>query len=209
MANIGLASWLSPEQDYFWVYPSGRTNWGENLSPIYTYCLRIHHYWHNVKLSRWRARRQCVWMDPKGSSTPSDYATVTVTLTGGAFDLLQIFKGAARQRYGDRSVIARCEQTLKVCLHVPLCPRLQQIYIDGLNRFRTQSVRQAVRRHWHNDGLWWTRARRCNTVVYVIYPLLRVTIVLYLENVKHWRLTYYCNTERIYLQKQISVIRAW
>ena len=45
----------------------------------------------------------------KGSSTPSDYAMVTVTLTGGTFDLLQIFKGAARQRYGDRSVIARCE----------------------------------------------------------------------------------------------------
>ena len=45
----------------------------------------------------------------KGSFTPSDYVAVTVMLTGGAFHLDKQIKGAARQRYGDRYVIARCE----------------------------------------------------------------------------------------------------
>ena len=42
---------------------------------------------------------------------PSDYVTVTVTLTGGTFDLFGKIKDAARQRYGDGDVVARCEQT--------------------------------------------------------------------------------------------------
>ena len=45
----------------------------------------------------------------QGSFTPSDYVAVTVTLTGGAFHLDKQIKGAARQRYGDRYVIAWCE----------------------------------------------------------------------------------------------------
>ena len=49
----------------------------------------------------------------KGSFTPSDYVTVTVTLTGGTFDLAKQIKGAARQRYCDSDVIAWCEQTFR------------------------------------------------------------------------------------------------
>ena len=48
----------------------------------------------------------------KGSFTLSDYITVTVTLTGGTFDLAKQIKGATRQHYGDCNVIAWCEQTL-------------------------------------------------------------------------------------------------
>ena len=44
----------------------------------------------------------------KGPCTLSDYATVTVTLTGGAFE----DQRCRPSRYGDRSVIARCEWTL-------------------------------------------------------------------------------------------------
>ena len=55
----------------------------------------------------------------KGSFTPSDDVAVTVTLTGGAFHLDKQIKGAARQCYGHRYVIARCEWTLSVntCCH--------------------------------------------------------------------------------------------
>ena len=44
---------------------------------------------------------------------PSDYVTVTVTLTGGIFDLFGKIKGTAHQRYGDgdSDEVARCEQT--------------------------------------------------------------------------------------------------
>ena len=48
----------------------------------------------------------------KGSFTPSDSIMITA-LTGGTFDLAKQKTGAARQRYGDRDVIAQCEQTLK------------------------------------------------------------------------------------------------
>ena len=47
-------------------------------------------------------------------SQPSNYVTVTVMLTGSTFDLAKQIKGAARQRYGDRDVIARCEQTFSL-----------------------------------------------------------------------------------------------
>ena len=53
----------------------------------------------------------------KGSFTPSDYMAVTVTLTGGTFDLAKQIKGATHQRYGDCSIIAQCEQTLKAHSH--------------------------------------------------------------------------------------------
>ena len=45
----------------------------------------------------------------KGLFTPSDYVTVTVTLTGDTFDLFVNIKGTARQRYGDRNGVAWCE----------------------------------------------------------------------------------------------------
>ena len=45
----------------------------------------------------------------KGLFTPSNYVTVTVTLVGGTFDLFGKINGAARQRYGDRDVVAWCE----------------------------------------------------------------------------------------------------
>ena len=45
---------------------------------------------------------------------PSDSVTVTATLTGGAFDFAKQSKDAARQRYGDRDVISRCEQTFRI-----------------------------------------------------------------------------------------------
>ena len=35
---------------------------------------------------------------------------------GGAFDVAKQIKGAACQRYGDRDVIARCEQILRTLL---------------------------------------------------------------------------------------------
>ena len=50
----------------------------------------------------------------KGPFTPSDYVAVTVTLMGGAFHLDKQIKGAARQRYGHRYVIAWCEWTLRM-----------------------------------------------------------------------------------------------
>ena len=50
----------------------------------------------------------------QGLLTPSDYVTVTVTLTGSTFRLGKQIKGTTRQCYGDCYVIAQCEQTFTV-----------------------------------------------------------------------------------------------
>ena len=60
-----------------------------------------------VRLERYQI--SCIQINTKGSFTPSDYVAVTVTLTGGAFHLDKQIKGAARQRYDVRYVIAWCE----------------------------------------------------------------------------------------------------
>ena len=61
-----------------------------------------------------RGKHTCIGqhMTIKGLFTPSDYITVTVTLTGGIFDLFGKIKGAECQRCCGHNVITWCEWAL-------------------------------------------------------------------------------------------------
>ena len=69
---------------------------------------------------------------------------MTVTVTGGTFDLQR----HRRQHYGDRSVIARCEQTLRA--------------IYG----RVDRIRQVIDDALHNDDI----QRRCKVMTTLKLP---------------------------------------
>ena len=76
---------------------------------------------------------------PSTTFTPSDYVAVTVTLTGSAFHLNKQIKGATRQRYGHRYIIARCEWTFTTIV-IQNQMLLTIVILDSAVIFRRDSI---------------------------------------------------------------------